>query len=416
MKSNKKKNNKNTQDGGYKDVKEYIASLFEYGIPSSMIDKLHNISGEPLHNVRVYGPHINVSVIKKNKEVTGLNRRVGKLTIKNKKLSNFNFEDDYFIRGVPNFLYEKSDGTFHPVKFIFEKNDIKDVEAKSLDSSTRCEFKDNSITGMISGLNVENEVHQRFWNSHKEKCNNVGFSGCVFADEVIEDKTIIELSNTTARKRLAFKNCIIQKTNFAFRDCPFVQFLGKNSINEVEDIYRVNVGHGGKLADDFGPGELYFSKDTEIVGHTAVDRQYFFKQIKRFQEKRGDTLQTLIAHKKYIQEELEKDDIDEQDRLLISVPKLFGDGIDYAKPLFILIISFLLLLIITCGTVDVSFLFPMFPHAMFEKVEGLEIFLISNEYAYVGVIKQIIFAFYYIVLVLSWYFILKSLRKFTYKK
>ena len=162
------------------------------------------------------------------------------------------------------------------------------------------------------------------------------------------------------------RNCTIRETDFLFESCPLVQFLGENKIEKITDIYKINI-------KSMEIGELYLSKETNITGkHSPEEKQYFFKQIRKFQENNNDRVQALIAYQKTLEQELKLKNITPRDKVIIWVSRLFGNGIDYVRPLLALLLVFSiasLILVLKGGAFDLSFLFPVFPYVLFDKID-----------------------------------------------
>ena len=398
-----KKHKKNNE---YGNIEEYIKGFFSK-IPKDLdlLDKyIYNTRDEKVtidYNLSQYiqTQENEFLLIKKRDR---FDTKSGVLTIKGKKFEMHNFNNEFFdYASWRNFLYQKED-TFYPVKFCFKENELKNFNINNL-SEHRYSFFNNLITGNIGGLNEHEKKHKEFLENNVSG-ENIGFQDCVFFNRSIENKTIITLTNTTATERLIFKNCTILETDFNFKNCPLVQFLGENSIKKIKNIYNITTK---KLIDDIG--DIYFSSGTNIGGeHTPEEKQYFFKQIKRFQEEKRDSLQTLVAHQKYLQEELKLKNIPIQDKFIIWGSQLFGSGINYMIPLGVLLVIFsfisFYLVCLEHEPFDVSLLFPTFPHIFFESVNDSHHLI------------QGVFFIYYIMMTVCWYFIIKSLHKFTYRK
>ena len=389
-------------------VRRYIEQFFEE--VTNPIDFLrsntfYSIDGEVIRNEHVPLP---LFVIRKGKRAKWFRAGEGAVIIKNQHLLEVDLLKDCFNTsvGLPDFFYEKESGVFHLVKFVFENNTIEGFNAQSLHE--RCEFRGNCVGGLVSGL-FDSDGREKFFDEN-DMIDGIEFLNCTFKNQSMSGKRIKKLINVRATEKLSFIDCEIEETNFRFAKCPIVQFLGETTINKIVDIYNVN--SYGRLNENDGVRDIYFSEQADLNtdNHTPEEKQYFFRQIKLFQEKRGDRIQALFAHRRYLQQELKLERLQWWERWTIHVSKWFGGGLDLVKPLCILLLSFLFLSAIT-RSLNLSFLFPMFPHVMFSEIENVTILL-----GCLRPLKDFIFFIHYIVLVLSWYFIIKSLRKFTYRK
>ena len=207
--------------------------------------KIYDMDGNKIETrdyPRLTRPILFVSVLDRSKKVEGVvfDARKGELVIKNQDLKDVNFSSDYFKNQntVINFLYEKSEDEFHPVKFVLRDNRIKDFDVRVFNPNGRCDVENNLLTGVISGFHSgENEYHKQFLEKN-EIDSEIGFEDCVFVDYTLEDKTIIKMTNTTAQRKLEFKDCTIKEMDFFFAQCPLVQYLGKNTIEKITNIYK----------------------------------------------------------------------------------------------------------------------------------------------------------------------------------
>ena len=271
----------------YKDFHGYIERKFDQRDSFNVVEsgKIYGMDGNKLSIESATSAALPVMIMNLNKKVEGMtfDKSSGELTIKNQNLENVRFHNEYFKaqNTIINFLYEKEENEFHPVKFILKNNRIKDFDMPAFESDGRCFAEDNLFTGIISGFHFRgNKYHNELFEKNKIG-DEIGFKGCFFIDYTLENKTITKMSNTSAGRILIFKNCLIKETDFFFDKCPLVQFLEKNSIEKITNIYRVNSYGSGYLYDEKtfrGVHEIYFSNDTDIVGdfHSAEEKQYFF--------------------------------------------------------------------------------------------------------------------------------------------
>ena len=398
-----------------KDVGECIKQFFEESGPSHFSEsgtaRVHPPCGKA-NNVFLSSQFAPPVFVMKEGKVRGFRKGTGTLTIENEHLLDVSLGQLYFKHDSVqhNFLYQKEPGEFYPVKFVFQNNIIEDFDAQSLSHEERCVFKENDIAGTISGLNASLQTHERFLKENT-MMEEISFSGCVFTNQDIKGKKIAKLIDTTATEKLSFEDCEIMETDFRFRKCPIVQFLEGTNIYKIVNVYKVN--SSDFLSEDDGVRDIYFSEKSDAaIGHTPEEKQYFFRHIRLFQDKRGDQLQALFAYQKYLQQEIGLKRLRWYEKLIIRVSMWFGNGLSWVRPLCILLLSFSLLSA-AVADIDPLLLFPMFPHLMFAEIEGMEMrfsFLDSLT------VKHLVFSLYYPVLALSWYFIIKSLRKFTYRK
>ena len=407
-----------------KNIKEYLESISkkihsEDHPPHRIL--LHDLDGKEIVNTS-WNVNFPASVI-----VEGVEE--GTLTIKNQRFSDINLSQDYFKQrdahgdSFENFFYERENNRFHPVKFVLENCVIDGFHAQSLSlRNERIEFKGNRVTGTVSKLYEEDEKQKRFFEENK-MMDGIGFSNCTFKNQVIKGKKIEKLSSVTATEGLSFEDCEIKETDFNFKKCPLVQFLGKTKIQKITDIHKVN--DSKYLSENDGVRDIYFSENMDVGdgGHTPEERQYFFKQIKLFQERRGDSVQALFAHEKYLQQEMKLKRLRREDKVVVWVSRIFGNGLSWTCPLVFVLVLYLLLSCVTTVEFfkDFQFLFPVFPHVFFDKAGSEEIkvtidFLRDHDSLVFYIIGSLAFPLYYITLALSWYFLVKSLRKLTYKR
>ena len=389
-------------------VRGYIEQFFE--VVTDPMDFLrsntfYSTDGGIIRNEHVPLP---LFVIRKGKRAKWFRASEGAVIIKDQRLLEVDLLRDYFntSAGLPDFFYEKESGVFHLLKFVFENNTIEGFNAQSLHE--RCEFRGNCVGGFVSGLFVSDRSEKFF--DENEMADGIELSDCTFKNQSVSGKKIKKLINVTALEKLSFTDCEIEETNFCFEGCPIVQFLGKTRINKITDMHKVSPH--GYLNEGDGVRDIYISEqmDLDTNNHTPEEKQYFFRQIKLFQEKRGDRIQALFAHRRYLQWELKLERLRWWERWIIYVSHWFGGGLSLVRPVCMLLLSFSFLSAITCS-LDLSFLFPMFPHVMFAEIED-----VTMLFAYSDLLKNLIFSVYYVILVLSWYFIIKSLHKFTYRK
>ena len=391
---------------------EYIERSFERVSTAQSIDflrfnNLHDTEGE---RIRETVASFSIFIIRKGKRPNHLKVGEGVLTIKNQHPLDVSLHENYFKNGPEsvNFFYEKKDGEFYPVNFVFEGNTIEGFDAQSLHE--RCEFRKNYVKGTVSG-SFDSDGREKFFDEN-DLADGIVLSDCVFKNQSFEGEKIKKVINVTAKEKLSFKDCEIVETDFFFEKCPLVQFLGNTQIDKITNIYDVRPDVWLKGGN--GMRDLYFSELVDLDPgdeyHTPEEKQYFFKQIKSFQEEKGDTIQALFAHQKYLQQELKRERLRWWEKLIIRVSGWFGSGLNWVKPLYILLASFSILSVIT-KSFNLSFLFPVFPYVMFAEIESAKALSGCPH-----LLKNLIFLIYYLFLVLSWYFIIKSLRKFTYKK
>ena len=309
--------------------------------------KIYDMDGNKIEITNFRQPALPVFVMDRSKKVEGMvfDARKGELLIRKQHLKDVNLDSDYFKsqNTVFNFLYEKSEDEFHPVKFVLRDNRIKDFDVRVFNPNGRCDVENNLLTGVISGFHSGgNEYHKQFLEKNKID-SEIGFEDCVFVDYALEDKTIIKMTNTTAQRKLEFKDCTIKEVDFFFAQCPLVQFLGKNTIEKITNIYNVNDGSNGYLTSGTGVSEVFFSNDSDITDgtHSAEEKQYFFKQIRKLQERNGDRVQALLAYQRYLDQELDLQNLRLRDKAIIWTSRFFGGGLDYVSPAVILVIFFI---------------------------------------------------------------------------
>ena len=317
----------------------------------------------------------------------------GIFVIKNKKFK-------HLLSTKTRYQYIDGGNDLSGVIFYFENNEFEELDVSI--TNNKHIFEKNLITGTVKGIDENDSDYRGF--SHRNKLGKIiGFDGCTFNNLILEDKKITKLINTTAIEEITFKNCVILETDFYFKNCPLVQFLEKNSIEKIINVY--NIG-SEKLKNT---NDIYISDET-IIGdkNTPDEKQHFFKQLKNFREEKGDNLQAKKEYQKYLKEELKKVNAIPQDKLIIQISQFFGGGIDYIRPVVILIIFFISFSIFIWCTLNepfnLSLLFPTFPHIFFESVNDSHHLI------------QGVFFVYYIMMTVCWYFIIKSLHKFTYRK
>lgn len=350
-----------------------------------------------------------------------------------------------------------SDGSFSEVReILFKGNRIKEreIDRLSLDDfcrkyRVRMRFVDNTFVGTVHGFKIGEQkgdgLEGKGWGLRwcrledgnrvaKDEDGKIGFVGCIFEGSAIQGATIAILEKTEVRGRLTFEDCLIEKTDFSFRgyvheDYALVEFLGRNEIKNVLNMRSITVKflrHPDQGDEKESAGDSWFSEERDrnvdslhLSRETAIgteesplDRSRFFEQMVRFQSEMGNPVQASLAHHKHLQQEAHLDTLETQDKWMIRVSGWFGGGFDYVKPLKILFGSFsayaLVAYCLTGYFVGTTALFPGFPHVVLSNVEY------ANWWG--ELIIQALLVLYYPIMVICWYFIVRSLLRFGYKR
>ena len=247
------------------------------------------------------------------------------------------------------------------------------------------------------------------------------FIGCSFNNLTLDNVSVKAMENCVVRGRISLINCEILETDLAF-------LTSEDAIIEIRKetkLFLPKIALEGsairnllQIKSEGGPRKIYFSKESSILPSASESKDGneklvnetindTYKELLRYSADKNERVQELIFHKKIMERELHLDNLDFTDKLIVRISSLFGGGIYLMKPICLLLLINLVFFLPLLLFYEINFLeliLPLLPEKGFELFAGKSI------------IVQIINAGRYFFTMIAWYFIIRSLTKFTYRK